>query len=335
MPSAVNIALLGAGQIGSLHAETIAHHLPGARLAAVYDPAGERARTAASLADGAVVCDDPESLLASPGIDAVVIAGPTRVHAPLIAAAARAGKHVFCEKPIALALDEAREAAAAVETAGVKLQIGFQRRFDTGYVQAREALAGGDLGEIELLASTTRDPKPPPPGYLASCGGMFLDTAIHDFDSVRFLSGSEVVEVYATASSLVVPEREGPDEIDTTVTVLRLASGALASVTNSLRTGYGYEAGAEVFGSRGKLIVSSATRQVERFDLRGVSTAYPASYRERFADAYRAELAEFVRSISADTPSPCGADDGVAALTIALAARESALERRTVRLRGT
>ncbi len=329
----VNIALLGAGEIGQLHAETIARHLPWARLAAVVDPVAENAERAAAQGGDVFVADALDGVLANEGIDAVVIAAPTRFHAPLIAAAARAGKHVFCEKPVALMLDEARQAVETAWSCGVKLQVGFQRRFDAGYARAQEAVARGDIGSVELLMSTTRDPEPPVRGYLESCGGLFLDTAIHDFDSVRFLSGEEAVEVYATASTLVTPERHGPYDIDTTVTVLRLASGALASVTNSLRTGYGYEAGAEVLGSKGKIVISdSAEGSVQSYAAGGVTAGYPQSYRERFGAAYRAELADFVRCIVEDgTPRVTGGD-GLRALEIALAATRSEREGRPVKL---
>ena len=329
----INIALLGAGEIGQFHAETIARHLRGARLTAVADPVDEHARCAAAQGDGVRVAADAVEVLGDAAIDAVVISSPTRFHAPMIIEAAAAGKHIFCEKPLALTLDDARAAIAAAQSNGVKLQVGFQRRFDAGYVRARRAVERGELGAVELLLSTTRDPEPPAPGYLASCGGMFLDTAIHDFDSVRFLSGSEVVEVFATASSLVAPERQGPYEVDTSVTVLRLASGALATVTNSLRTGYGYEAGAEVYGGRGKLVIAGGDGSgVQCFTEAGAATMYPQTYRERFAQAYRDELAEFVRCIAEDRAPRVTGDDGLRALEVALAATRSQQEGCTVRL---
>lgn len=183
------------------------------------------------------------------------------------------------------------------------------------------------------LLSTTRDPAPPEPGYLEAAGGMFLDTAIHDFDSVRYLSGSEVVEVHATASSLVTPERRGPFEIDTAITMLRLASGALAAVTSSLRTGYGYEAGAEVFGSGGKLVVGGRSDLgLERFAAGQVATAYPQTYHERFAQAYRDEIADFVRCIVEDEQPRVDGDDGIRALEIAVAATRSQQEHRSITL---
>ncbi len=329
----VSVALIGAGEIGRFHAETLARHLPDARLAAVVDPATPDAERAAALGDGVFVAARADDVLRNEAIDAVVIAAPTRFHASLIAEAARSGKHAFCEKPVALTLEDARAALHAVAAAGVKLQIGFQRRFDEGYARVRRAVERGDIGAIELLSSTTRDPEPPAPGYLESCGGAFLDTAIHDFDSIRFFSGSEVVEVYAAASTLVTPDRRGPFDIDTFVTVLRLESGALATVTNSLRTAYGYEAGAEVFGSKGKLVIgASHDGSVQAYGRGGVAKAYPQSYRERFGAAYRAELADFVRCIIEDAAPKVVGEDGVRALEIALAATRSQREGQPVRL---
>jgi myo-inositol 2-dehydrogenase / D-chiro-inositol 1-dehydrogenase len=328
----VNIALLGAGQIGRYHADTIARHLRDARLAAVADPLATNAREAASLSDNVVVADTAADILRDDGIDAVVIATPTRFHAPLIVEAARAGKHIFCEKPIALTAEDGAQALAAAASSGVKLQVGFQRRFDAGYLRAKEAIAGGEVGAVELLSSTTRDPQPPVPGYLEGCGGVFLDTAIHDYDSVRFLSGSEVSEVFATASTLITKDRNGPFDIDTFVTVLRLESGALASVTNSLRAAYGYEAGAEVFGSKGKIVIAPYGGGVRRFDAGGVVATYPQTYLERFGAAYRAELADFVRCIIDDDLPAVTGDDGVRALEIALAATRSQLEGHPVRI---
>lgn len=329
----VNIALLGVGKIGRFHAETLTRHAPDARLAAVVDPAPENAEEAAAFGEDVFVAADPAVVLRNEGIDAVVIATPSASHAAMIIAAANSGKHVYCEKPLALTIDDGKRALAAVESAGVKLQIGFQRRFDAGYVRARAAIARGDLGAIEILISTTRDPTPPAPGYLESCGGIFLETAIHDFDSVRFLSGSEVVEVYATASTLVTTDRHSPYDIDTTCAVLRLASGALATVTNSLRAVYGYEAAAEVFGSRGKTVVSMGDKDgVATYGAGGVVTRYPRTYLERFGLAYRAEIIDFVRCVKqGDTPRVTG-EDALRAVEVALAATRSQRDGRVVPL---
>src|SRR5438067_786653 len=274
----INIALLGAGEIGQVHAQTLARHLPGVRLAAVVDPVVPNAQLAASLGDDVYVGSEPEAVLANEGIDAIVIGAPARFHPELIVASARAGKHIFCEKPVALTIEDARRAVECVRECDVKLQIGFQRRFDAAYVHAKRAIDRGDIGKVEMILSTTRDPAPPKPGALEAAGGIYLDTAIHDFDSVRFLSGAEVVDVFAIASTLVTTDRHGAYDIDTAATVLRLSSGALATVTNSLRTAYGYEAGAEVFGSKGKIVIDGSEGGLQVYAGGNVARAYPRTF---------------------------------------------------------
>jgi len=329
----LSIALIGCGKLGRLHAETLARHAPGARLAAVVDPVRACAEDAAAQADGAVIAEAPDAVLRNEGIDAVVIASPSAFHAATVIEAARHGKHIFCEKPLALTAEDARRALDAVAAAGVKLQVGFQRRFDAAYARAKQAIDRGEIGTVELVISTTRDPEPNAPGYLESCGGIFLETAIHDFDSIRWLTGSEAVEVYAAASALITTDRHGPYDIDTTAVTLRLASGALATVTNSLRAVYGYEAGAEVFGSRGKLVISpDEGAGVQVYSPAGVAHPYPQNYAERFLAAYRAEITGFVRAIADDTRPAVTGDDGLRAVEIALAATQSQREGRVVKV---
>jgi len=310
-----------------VHAETLTRHVARARIAAVVDPIASNAERGGWLGDDIYVGSEPKAVLANEGIDAVVIGAPARLHTDLIVAAARSGKHIFCEKPIALTLDDARRAVDCVRECGVKLQVGFQRRFDSAYVRAKQAIARGDIGKVEMILSTTRDPAPPKPGALEAAGGIYLDTAIHDFDSVRFLSDEEVVDVFATASTLVTTDRHGAYDIDTAATVLRLSSGALATVTNSLRTAYGYEAGAEVFGSNGKIVIDGAhATGVQVYREGNVAIAYPQTFQERFGAAYRAELQDFVRCVIEDREPLVTGDDGIRAMEIALAATRSQRE---------
>lgn len=329
----VRVALIGAGGIGEFHAQTLARHLHGAHLAAIADPRRANAERAAAHGDDVILADDAESLFARDDIDAVVIAAPGRVHRTLIEAAAAARKHIFCEKPIALALEDARAAVDAAAAAGVKLQIGFQRRFDPAYLRAKEAIDRGDIGNVELLLSTTRDPAPPPPGAVEAAGGIYLDSAIHDFDALRWFAASDAVEVYAAASNLALDGRSGPFDIDTSAATVRFASGAIGVATNTLRTVYGYEAAAEVAGSKGKLVISThEDGEIQRYGPAGPGVGFPQTYRERFGEAYRAELRDFIRCIIEDDAPAVSGEDGLRAVEIALAATQSQREGRPVRL---
>jgi myo-inositol 2-dehydrogenase/D-chiro-inositol 1-dehydrogenase len=328
MSEKVRVGVIGAGAMGRYHCETLARRLPGAALAAVADVNHAAAERAACLSPGAVATADHRALLADPSVQAVVIATPNDTHAALIREAARAGKHVFCEKPVALDLASADAALAEAARQGVKLQIGFQRRFDPAYREARRAIAGGELGAVELIAGTTRDPSPPPVEQLRRSGGLFTDTAIHDLDSVRFLTGLEVVEVFATASTLVLPDG-GEGFVDTAVTALRLETGALAVITHSLRAAYGYEVSMEVMGERGKIQVGYERQTaVRRLSAEGVRHDYVGWFLDRFGEAYVAELAHFIDCVANDREPEVTGGDGRAALALALLAQRSHWEGR-------
>jgi myo-inositol 2-dehydrogenase / D-chiro-inositol 1-dehydrogenase len=245
------VGLIGAGWIGTFHGETLARRLPGARLAGVADPApGAAERLASSLgADRATT--DPAELLADPAVEAVLIAAPARFHADLVVAAAEAGKAVFCEKPMALTLADADRAIAATLAAGVPLQVGFNRRFDTGFRAAHELVAAGRLGTPQLLRSLTRDPGIPDPGRVPP-STIFLETLIHDFDTLRYLNpGAEAVTVYAVADALAYPQFRDQGLQDTAVVLVRFDNGAMATAEASFNAVYGYDIRGEVFGSAG------------------------------------------------------------------------------------
>jgi myo-inositol 2-dehydrogenase / D-chiro-inositol 1-dehydrogenase len=247
----VGVGLIGAGWIGTFHGETLARRLPGARLAGVADPApGAAERLASSLgADRATT--DPAELLADPAVEAVLIAAPARFHADLVVAAAEAGKAVFCEKPMALTLADADRAIAATLAAGVPLQVGFNRRFDTGFRAAHELVAAGRLGTPQLLRSLTRDPGIPDPGRVPP-STIFLETLIHDFDTLRYLNpGAEAVTVYAVADALAYPQFRDQGLQDTAVVLVRFDNGAMATAEASFNAVYGYDIRGEVFGSAG------------------------------------------------------------------------------------
>ena len=326
----VNVALVGAGLIGSYHAESLARRIPGARLAAVADPAPGRAEQVA----GPLGCDrwttDYRALLSDPAIHAVVVATPAHAHADAIVAAAAAGKAVFCEKPIAHSLEEAGRAVHAARAACVPLQIGFQRRFDAAYRAAHDQARSGGLGTIQLLRSLTRDPQLDPPHTIAPWA-IFLETLIHDFDVLRWLSGAEPLEVFATADALIRPDLEHHGLRDTAAVVVRFQGGALATADASFQAVYGYDVRAEVFGSTGMVTIGDGrTTSAVHFGRDGVTSRHVGTFVERFGSAYTAELAHFVDCVRGGTTPACTGEDGRAALAMALAAIRSAETGRSV-----
>jgi len=318
----VGVALLGAGRMGRIHAETLPS-IPGVRVVAVADPI-EAAREGARVSAGALrAYADPAEAIHDRDVDAVVIATPTPTHAPLVEEAARAGKAVFCEKPVADSVDRARSLLARVREAGIPFQIGFQRRFDPGYAEMRERISRGEVGSIDQFRSVGRDPAPPPLEYLRISGGIFFDQALHEFDIARFLVG-EVVEVSAWGTVRVQQEIGDMGDADTTVTLLRFASGALGVIENSRRAVYGYDVRTEVFGSGGKLVVDAVPRTpLWRYGEGGVSADHYYFFTDRFREAARLELRAFVSSVLEGRPPAPGADDALRAMLVAQAATES------------
>ncbi len=336
MTERVRVGVIGAGSIGYLHCQSLAHRVPEAELAAVADLDLEAAQRAAALSRGAGATPDHRTILADASIRAVVIATPNDTHALLLREAAEAGKDVFCEKPLGLDLASVDAALEAVAQRGVKLQVGFQRRFDPAYREARRMIADGEVGRIELVVGTTRDPKPPSPEYLGRSGGFFSDTAIHDFDALRFLTGLEVTEVFAMASRLFLPEGGGDEVLDTAVTALRLEGGAIAVITNSRRATYGYEVGMEVMGSAGKVAIGQEERtRLRKYTGQGVSHDHVEWFWHRFEEAYVEELAHFVRCVAQDLEPEASGSDGRLAQEIASLAVLSLREGRPVTRGGS
>lgn len=329
----VGVALIGSGRMGAFHADTLARRLPAARLAAIADPApGAAARLAAELGAGSSYTD-PAEAFADPAVDAVVIAAPARFHADLVVAATAAGKAVFCEKPMALSLPDADRAIDAARTAGVVLQVGFNRRFAPDWQAARALLDDGRLGTPRLVRSVTRDPGGFNPVNVPPAT-IFNETLIHDFDALRFLNpGAEAVEVYATADALVEPEYRENGLLDTAVVVVRFDNGARGVAEACFEAAYGYDVRGEVFGSGGMATMGDGRRSGMVFSGpagRLVDTA--RGDQELLAGAYVAELAAFVDAVRAGTPAPVGGEDARAALAIALAAAQSVREGRPVRI---
>ncbi len=328
----VGVALIGSGRMGAFHAETVARRLPAARLVAVADPApGAAERLAGSLgADRAY--SEIARLWEDPAVDAVVIAAPARAHADLVVAAAAAGKHVFCEKPMAVTLPDADRAIDAARGAGIVLQVGFNRRFAADWVAARRLIDSGRLGTPRLLRSLTRDPGGFDPARVLP-DTMFLETLIHDFDTLRYLNpGAEAVDVVATADALVEPDWRDRGLLDTAVVVIRFDNGALATAEACFEAAYGYDVRGEVLGSGGMAQMGDGRRTGMTFsDATGRTVDTVRGDQELFGGAYTAELAAFVDAVRAGTRAPVTGEDARAALAIALAAAESVRTGRTVR----
>jgi myo-inositol 2-dehydrogenase/D-chiro-inositol 1-dehydrogenase len=260
-------------------------------------------------------------------VEAVVIVTPTATHADLIEAAARAGKAIFCEKPIALDVATTERALATVERAGVPLQIGFQRRYDTGFAEAQRRVAAGEIGKVHLLRSVSHDPYPPSREYILGCGGQFVDMTIHDLDIARFVTGLEVESVSAFGSALGAQVQDFRDagDWDTTVLNLRFHGGAIGSIVNSRQSGYGYDIHTDLLGDGGGLKVGyERYTPITRYSRAGATHDYVPYFPERFAQAYAAELVSFIHAVQDGRPVTPTGQDGLASLKIALAATESA-----------
>ncbi len=330
-PVMISFCQFGAGRIGTMHAANIARH-PEARLRAIVDIDAAAAERLAS-SHGATV-ETVEFVLADPSIDAVVIASSTNTHADLVEAAARAGKAVFCEKPLDLDRHRAEACLAVVAECGVPLMLGFNRRFDPNFARLERRLRDGRIGRIELLSITSRDPSPPPIAYVRVSGGLFRDMMIHDFDMARWLFGEEPVEIFAAASVLVDPAIGAAGDVDTAVVTLRTASGALCQISNSRRALYGYDQRIELLGSQGMLTAGNVAESTVAFaGADGVVADKPLPFfLERYAEAYRLELDHFIDALTDGKPPQPGGEDGVKALALADAALELLRTRRAVAL---
>ncbi|HJZ49567.1 MAG TPA: inositol 2-dehydrogenase [Roseiflexaceae bacterium] len=330
----LNIGLIGAGRIGRLHAEHLVTRIPSARLLMIADVNEDSARQCAQQLGVAGVAGDYRAVLENRDIQAVLICSATDTHAEMIEAAAHAGKHIFCEKPIALSLPTIDQALAAVEQANVKLQIGFNRRFDANYRRVRQAIEQGEIGEVALLHIISRDPAPPPIAYIRSSGGIFLDMTIHDFDMARFLAGSEVEEVYASGAVLVDPAIGEAGDLDTALVVLTFANGALGTIDNSRRAVYGYDQRVEVLGSAGAISTgNNYANSAILSDGQSVRRDLPLHFfLDRYTESFVTEMKVFVDAVLRDQPVPVTGADARAPVVMGLAARKSYDEHRPVRL---
>ncbi len=329
----VKIAVIGTGRMGSVHARNIVRQIPEAELVAVCDIRLEVAQAVTDELGIQRVVYDYHDLLQDPEIEAILIASSTNTHAFMMKDVASAGKHIFCEKPLALELDKIDEALAAVAASGVKLQVGFNRRFDKSYQRLHAIVASGEIGRPCILRITNRDPDFPSMDFLRVSGGIFLDLVIHDFDMVRYQVG-EVQEVYAMGHVLLNQGLKEFNDVDTDVIALRFANGTLGVIDNSRKAVYGYDQRMEVFCSNG---TAMADNEAETTVVKGkrdgfLSAKPPYFFMQRYAPCYVEEVRQFVECVRDDRPTPVTGSDGRAAVVLGYAAWKSVRENRPVKI---
>ena len=328
----LRIGVLGVGRIGKMHAELVARQVPGASLAMVQDINADAAAAVATELDVPFTTSIDE-LLGSGDVDAVAICSSTDTHVPLMIAAAGAGKAIFCEKPVSLDLAKVDEGLAAVAAGAVPIQIGFNRRFDPAHASVRAAVVDGSVGDLHIVRITSRDPAPPPIAYIKVSGGLFLDMMIHDFDMARFVTGSEVVDVYAQAAVRVDPAIGEAGDVDTAVVMLTHENGCITTIDNSRQAVYGYDQRVEAFGSGGMAASENPLTHtgMRRSAAGTISQTIPYFFLDRYIPSYIDEWKAFVSYVTSGGPSPVSAADGRAPLVIGLAAWKSYREGRPVR----
>jgi myo-inositol 2-dehydrogenase/D-chiro-inositol 1-dehydrogenase len=332
--SPLKFGVIGAGRIGKIHAENLVTRIFDAQVKSIADVVLASAQETAARLHIPSATDDYQEILEDPEIDAVAICSPTDTHAQIIIEAAAAGKHIFCEKPIDLDVARIDAALRAADDSGVKLQVGFNRRFDANFRKVREMIAAGKIGTPHMLRITSRDPGAPPIEYVKTSGGMFFDMTIHDFDMARYLASSEVTEVFVAAGVMVDPAIGEAGDIDTAVITLRFENGVIGTIDNSREAVYGYDQRVEVFGSGGMIAVSNNTPDTHVYShASGVEIAKPLYFfLERYVESFIAEMREFVTAIRNDTAIPVSGLDGRAPVLIAMAANKSMAENQPVRL---
>ncbi len=330
----LTFGVIGAGRIGRLHAQHLSQRIARADLLMVSDIDEEAAQQCAEACNGIRCSTDYHDILSDSDIDAVLICSSTDTHAQIIEEAAAAGKHIFCEKPIDHDLGKIDQALAAVEKAGVMLQVGFNRRFDANYRRVRQAVESGEIGEPHLMHIISRDPGPPPIEYIKVSGGIFLDMTIHDFDMARFLMGSEVEEVYAAGAVRVDPAIGDAGDLDTVMITLKFANGAIAVIDNSRKAVYGYDQRVEVFGSKGCISTANSysnTATVQTQD--EIRRDLPLNFfMDRYVDSYLDETEQFLQAVLTKSPVPVSGSDGRIPVVMARASRKSYEENRPVRM---
>lgn len=330
----LQIGIVGAGRIGNVHAQSITYHIPQAEIAMITDVRVESAKALAEKYGIPAYSADYTDIINNPAIDAVLVCSPTPTHADIAIAAMKAGKHVFCEKPVDMTVEKIQKTAKVAEETGVKLQIGFNRRFDHNHGKVRELAAAGKLGNIEIIKITSRDPEPPSPEYAASSGGLYIDMMIHDFDMAMYLAGCDVTEVYAMGTSLVDKRIGEAGDVDTAIVTLTFANGAIGVIDNSRRAAYGYDQRVEVFGSLGMAAdENDGDSTVKISTAEGVTGDKPQYFfLERYMASFIQEMRCFIDSVQNDKPVAVGIHAGLMSVVLAKAAKKSLDEHRPVKI---
>jgi len=333
----IQVGIIGVGRIGQVHLRSILSGVPDAKIRAVAD-SNISASTEQLLQNSGIkhIERDYQTILNDPAIDAVLICSPTNTHAEISIAAIEAGKHVFCEKPIDHDLEKIEAVETALRESGGQLiyQVGFNRRFDHNFRALKQAVTDGKIGDVQFIRVSSRDPEPPHSEFIRSSGGLFLDMMIHDLDMIRYLSDSEVEEVFAYGAVLVDPAIGDAGDVDTATVSARMSNGALALIDNSRKAVYGYDQRAEVFGSKGSVQNGNdlpSSMILSTVD--GVTTEKPLwFFLERYMASYQAEVRSFIRCIEQNTQPEIGIADGRMTIRIALACKKSLAEHRPVRI---
>ena len=329
----LKVAVAGLGRIGKIHLKNLCRNFPEVEVVAVMDVLDE----SKSIADEFNVpffVRNFDELLAVPGVDAVVICSPTDTHADYTIKAAKAGKQIFCEKPLDLSLYRVQEVLSVVQESGVKLMLGFNRRFDPEFKKIRQLVVRGAIGETQIIKITSRDPGPPPVSYIKVSGGMFLDMTIHDFDMARYISGKQVKEVFAKAAVMVDPEIGKAGDVDTAIITLTFDDGSMAVIDNCRKAVYGYDQRLEVFGSKGMALAeNNFPNNHKLYTESGVSGDLPLHFfLERYDASYNQEIREFIDALVSGGEMPVDGNDGLLSIAIGLAAKKSVAEGRPVKI---
>lgn len=329
----LKVAVAGLGRIGKIHLKNLCRNFSEIEVVAVMDVFDE-SKAIADKYNISVFVKEFDDLLAVDGLEAVVICSPTDTHADYVVKAAKARKQIFCEKPLDLSLKRVQEVLAIVKECGVKLMLGFNRRFDPEFKMIKELVVNDSVGEPQIIKITSRDPGPPPVSYIKVSGGMFLDMTIHDFDMARYISGKQVKEVFAKGAVMVDPEIGTAGDIDTAIITLTFEDDTMAVIDNCRKAVYGYDQRLEVFGTKGMAQAeNNFTNNHKLYTESGVSGDLPLHFfLERYDASYNQEIREFVDALVSDKEMPVGGEDGLQSIAIGLAAKKSVMENRPIKM---